>query len=331
MTELQIQRTPELIGSEIRSLTVQAKKMTLWFGIEIGRRLVEAKELVGHGEWLKYLSEQTEFSQSSASRFMTLFNEYGSNQASLFGAESNYPTLNNLSISNALRLIALPENERESFAEEHDVEHMSTRELEKLLAEKEAAEEGSALRIAELESKIDAANEAAQKAESERAEATAELKKAQSELKELRERPIETVIQTDEKAVERAKEETKKEYSELVNKAKTELAASEDKVQKLKDKLKKAEDKANEKIAAAEKQREEAMAELDKLKKQTALSDPDTAVFKTLFQTVQEDFNKLTGSLLKIRAGDPDTGAKLTKAVSAMLDKMWSEIGGVGT
>lgn len=205
MTELQIQRTPELIGSEIRSLTVQAKKMTLWFGIEIGRRLVEAKELVGHGEWLKYLSEQTEFSQSSANRFMTLFKEYGSTQESLFGAESNYPTLNNLSISNALKLLALPENEREEFAEEHDVEHLSTRELEKLLAEKEAAEEGSALRIAELEGRIDAANEAAQKAENERAEATAELKKAQTELKELRERPIETVVQIDEKAVERAK------------------------------------------------------------------------------------------------------------------------------
>lgn len=135
----ELTRTPETVGAEIRGLTAQAKQMTLWFGIEIGRRLCEVKEMIGHGEWLPYLKAQTEFSQSTASRFMTLYREYGAQQQTLFGAESNYPTLNNLSISNALRLLALPENERESFAEEHDVEHMSARELEELIQEKKAA------------------------------------------------------------------------------------------------------------------------------------------------------------------------------------------------
>lgn len=35
----ELERTPETVGAEIRGLTVQAKQMTLWFGIEIGRRL----------------------------------------------------------------------------------------------------------------------------------------------------------------------------------------------------------------------------------------------------------------------------------------------------
>lgn len=327
MNELQIQRTPELIGSEIRSLTVQAKKMTLWFGIEIGRRLVEAKELVGHGEWMKYLEEQTEFSQSQANRLMRVFNEYASKQTSLFGAETNSSTLNNLSISNALRLLALPENEREEFAEEHDVEHMSARELEKLLKEKEAAEEGSALRIAELEGKIDAANEAAQKAENERADVTAELKKAQAELKELRERPVEVAVQIDEKAVERAKAETAAEYTGKISEAQKKLEASEEKVNKLKDKLKKAEDNAAEKLAAAEREKAKAEAEVDKLRKQTQLSNPETAVFQTLFRTVQEDFRKLNESLIKIRTNDTELAGKLTNAIKGILDKMGSEIG----
>ena len=60
MNEIQIQRTPDIIGAEIRGLTQQAKTMTLWFGIEIGRRLTEA----------------TEFSQPSASRLMRLYDEY---------------------------------------------------------------------------------------------------------------------------------------------------------------------------------------------------------------------------------------------------------------
>lgn len=136
----ELTRTPETVGAEIRGLTAQAKQMTLWFGIEIGRRLCEVKEMIGHGEWLPYLKAQTEFSQSTASRFMTLYREYGAQQQTLFGAESNYPTLNNLSISNALRLLALPENERESFVEEHDVEHMSARELDELIQAKKAAE-----------------------------------------------------------------------------------------------------------------------------------------------------------------------------------------------
>ena len=136
----ELTRTPETVGAEIRGLTAQAKRMTLWFGIEIGRRLCEVKEMIGHGEWLPYLKAQTEFSQSTASRFMTLYREYGAQQQTLFGAESNYPTLNNLSISNALRLLALPESERESFAEEHDVEHMSARELDELIQARKDAE-----------------------------------------------------------------------------------------------------------------------------------------------------------------------------------------------
>lgn len=56
MNELDIKRTPETVGAEIRGLTAQAKQMTLWFGIEIGRRLCEVKEMIGHGEWLPYQS-----------------------------------------------------------------------------------------------------------------------------------------------------------------------------------------------------------------------------------------------------------------------------------
>ena len=47
----ELTRTPETVGAEIRGLTAQAKQMTLWFGIEIGRRLCEVKEMIGHGGW----------------------------------------------------------------------------------------------------------------------------------------------------------------------------------------------------------------------------------------------------------------------------------------
>ena len=160
MNEIQIQRTPDIIGAEIRGLTQQAKHMTLWYGIEIGRRLTEAKAMLDHGHWLPYIKEQTEFSPSSASRLMRLFEEYGDKQTSLFGAELNCATLKNLSISNALRLLAVPEEEREEFAEKHDVEHMSARELDELIRQRDEAAESAA----EAESKLRAAEAAAKKA-----------------------------------------------------------------------------------------------------------------------------------------------------------------------
>lgn len=331
MNDIQTQRTPDIIGAEIRGLTQQAKTMTLWFGIEIGRRLTEAKEMLEHGQWLAYLKEQTEFSRSSAGRLMTLYKEYGAAQTSLFGAEANYPTLNNLSISNALRLLAVPEDEREEFAAEHDVEHMSARELDELIKQRDEAEK----RAAKAEEQVQQAADGAAKADEQYQKAKQELhllreklenaeaqkSAAEKELSELRERPVEVAVEVDEKAVEEAvtaaRAKNDAEWAEKMAKVKNELSEAGLKAEKLKAKIKKAEEKAAEKAA-----------ELEKLKKSQTLSDPNTAVFKQIFEQVQEDFNKLHGSLLKVRASDPDTAEKLTAAVRALVDKMQGALNG---
>lgn len=325
MNDIQAQRTPDVIGAEIRGLTQQAKTMTLWFGIEIGRRLTEAKEMLEHGQWLAYLKEQTEFSQPSASRLMRLYDEYGAKQTSLFGAELNYSTLNNLSISNALRLLAVPEDEREEFAAEHDVEHMSARELDELIKQRDDAEK----RAAKAEEQVQQAADGAAKADEQYQKAKQELhllreklenaeaqkSAAEKELSELRDRPVEVAVEVDEKAVEEAvtaaRAKNDAEWAEKMAKVKNELSEAGLKAEKLKAKIKKAEEKA---AASA--------AELEKLKKSQALSDPNTAVFKQIFEQVQEDFNKLHGSLLRVKASDPDTAQKLTAAVRALVDKM---------
>lgn len=331
MNEIQTQRTPDIIGAEIRGLTQQAKTMTLWFGIEIGRRLTEAKEMLEHGQWLAYLKEQTEFSRSSAGRLMTLYKKYGAAQTSLFGAEANYPTLNNLSISNALRLLAVPEDEREEFAAEHDVEHMSARELDELIKQRDEAEQ----RAARAEEQVQQAADGAAKADEQYQKAKQELHllreklgnaeaqkaAAEKELSELRDRPVEVAVEVDEKAVEEAvtaaRAKNDAEWAEKMAKVKNELSEAGLKAEKLKAKIKKAEEKA---AASA--------AELEKLKKSQTLSDPNTAVFKQIFEQVQEDFNKLHGSLLKVKASDPDTAEKLAAAVRVLVDKMQGALNG---
>lgn len=331
MNDIQTQRTPDIIGAEIRGLTQQAKTMTLWFGIEIGRRLTEAKEMLEHGQWLAYLKEQTEFSQPSASRLMRLYDEYGAKQTSLFGAELNYSTLNNLSISNALRLLAVPEDEREEFAAEHDVEHMSARELDELIKQRDEAEQ----RAARAEEQVQQAADGAAKADEQYQKAKQELHllreklgnaeaqkaAAEKELSELRERPVEVAVEVDEKAVAEAvtaaRAKNDAEWAEKMTKVKNELSEAGLKAEKLKAKIKKAEERAEEKAA-----------ELERLKKSQTLNDPNTAVFKQIFEQVQEDFNKLHGSLLKVRASDPVTAQKLTAAVRALVDKMQGALNG---
>lgn len=332
MNNIQTQRTPDIIGAEIRGLTQQAKTMTLWFGIEIGRRLTEAKEMLEHGQWLAYLKEQTEFSQPSASRLMRLYDEYGAKQTSLFGAELNYSTLNNLSISNALRLLAVPEDEREEFAAEHDVEHMSARELDELIKQRDEAEQRAARaeepQVQQAADGAAKADEQYQKAKQELhllreklGNAEAQKAAAEKELSELRERPVEVAVEVDEKAVAEAvtlaRAKNDAEWAEKMAKVKNELSEAGLKAEKLKAKIKRAEEKAS---ASA--------AELEKLKKSQTLADPNIAVFKQIFEQVQEDFNKLHGSLLKVRASDPDTAQKLTAAVRALVDKMQGALNG---
>ena len=341
MNGLEIQRTPELVGAEIRSLTTQAKCLTLWYGIEIGRKLSEAKELVEHGEWLTFLKEETEFSQPTASRFMKLYNEYGADQKSLFGAESKYSTLNNLSVTNALTLLAIPESERESFAADTDAEHISARELEKLVKERtaeleariKAAEtdaEGSALAIGERDTTIHTLKE--------------QLATARERIREQATAPVPVAVERDEQAIKDAVEDAladqAKELETIkieLDKAKIELdVANKNGLKKIKELEKAKEDteKIREELAAAyvkaetveENGKAEAEAEIKRLEKALALADPEVVTFKAAFERVQLEFQRMAESLSVIK--DSEIGAKLRAAARALVDKFGAELGG---
>lgn len=144
-------------GTKVRPLAVieaeldmlkqdtQQKELSLLSNyIEIGRRLEEAKAQLPHGKWGDWLKKK-EYSQSTANNFMRLFREYGAEQQSLFGAQAKSQTFEKLSYSKAMALLALPtEEEREQFMSEHDVEHMSVRELNEALKARDAALEEAA-------------------------------------------------------------------------------------------------------------------------------------------------------------------------------------------
>ena len=177
LDELFDQRDIDIITEEINFYKQQAGMAIL----EIGKRLAEAKSQLSHGEWLPWLEEKVEFSERSAQQYIRLWKEYGKSA-----------TVADLGVRKALVLLALPESEREGFAgekhvvggEEKTAADMTVKELEKAIAERNAAREEAALAKMELET-----------ARAHAEDARHQVDELTAQLHELRSRPTEVAVQ----------------------------------------------------------------------------------------------------------------------------------------
>ena len=79
--------------------------------IEIGKRLIQAKELVPHGEWANWLEKNFSLKKSTAYNFMQIAERFG-----------NFQTSGNLNQSQMVEMLALPAEETEKFIDEKAVE-----------------------------------------------------------------------------------------------------------------------------------------------------------------------------------------------------------------
>lgn len=151
------QRSLATITAEIRAYQDAARRMAITYCIEVGRRLVEAKSMVSHGEWGSYLREELGFSQSRANDLMRIFEAYAADQMRLDGDNLKNQAFGNLTYTQALALLALPsEEEREAFVEEHDMTQISTRQLQEELrrrGEDGGTDSSTPLRSAQNDSK----------------------------------------------------------------------------------------------------------------------------------------------------------------------------------
>ena len=347
--------SPEQLGGEIRLLTTQARRMALSYGIQIGYRLHLAHEKVGPHGWAEWLKKETEFSAASASRFESLYEGYGEDQGNLFGVGNKFPTLENLSISNALKLLAVPEEERETFAAEVGADSLSARELEKAIAEKKAAEkraleaeralhemeEGEGLAVSELQAKLDEMREDAdkgKKALEEKAglldkldQAARTEKTLKEQIRELETRPQPVAVQRDEKAIEEAVQKAKAaaaaEWSEKTKKLTDKLNEANAKAEKLKTKVDKASAGADEKLAAAERETARIRQELEATQKKLKASNGNVAAFGVYFKSVQENFNSMMEKVREIGEEDQETAKKLCGAARVILNKAIERLG----
>ena len=280
----------------------------------IGQRLIEAKAMLPHGEWLPWLTEQVEFSERTARNFMRLAREWTNRQA-----------LADLGAAKALTLLALPPEERERFMEENHVVDgeeksvidMTSRELEKAVKERDealhaaeaarAAAETADQSRAKMEADMTALKKLHQATQAAEAQAREALAEAQAELKALRERPVEVAVEVDQKALEEARRE-----------AETQMQAKVDKAAEAQKKAEEQRKKAEEERAAVRQQLEATR----QTERQAVISgDKDLALFELLFSQGNEAVNKLHGLLLKVRGrGDTELAGKLQKALLALAD-----------
>ena len=342
--------SPAQLGGEIRLLTMQARRMALSYGIQIGYRLHIAHEKVGPHGWAEWLKKETDFSAASASRFEALYEGYGEDQGNLFGVGNKFPTLENISISNALSLLAVPEEEREQVAAELGAESLSKRELDKALKERDEAqkrvkelenelaesEDGHGLAITELEEQIDALRADAVKGKEalkERAGLLDQLDRAEhtekelrSQIHELETRPQPVAIERDEKAIEEAvtaaKAAASAEWAEKVQKLQADLEKANAQKDKLKAKVDKADAAAGEKISAAEQETARIRQELEDARRQLKLANADVTAFGIHFTAGQKELLEAFASLEKIAERDLTTAQKLNGGFSKLLQML---------
>ena len=337
MSNIITARDIEMVTSDIHYAQRQGARQLLSNLIEIGRLLVEAKSMVSHGEWGKYLEEKVNYSQSTANNYMKLYQEYGDNQESFFSSFSNSQAFGNLTYTQAIALLALPAEERQEFAENNDVADMSTRQLEQAIRERneERAARERAEELAEKAQQDLIAQEKATEAERDNVARLRDLQaKAKGEANAANEK-----VEKLQKQLEKAKAD-KKAAEDALNKAKENPDIPEAVMESLRqqvaaDAAREATEKLQAELAAANKAKEtaernaeQAEQKLVAAQKQLQLSSPDAAVFATLFKQVQQDFERMQEALEKVQQSDPETGKKLRKAVKTLLDKLAGDIGG---
>lgn len=325
-------RDIDVITSEIQDLCNEAKRTVLLYAVEIGRRLVEAKEVLPHGEWGKWLEHSVHFSQSTANKHMQLFEAYGSRQMSLLGAELNSETFTNLSYSQALKLLAVPENEREDFVINNNVEELSTRELDRLIKERDEAKKKAEETEKQLQDTIEDAKELSrskrwlqsitedQKAELERAKANADELKVKLEKAKAEEKKAKEKLKLLKDDPEIPLELQKKLRSEAEANAAAKAAAKAE--EEIKAGIAEAEERARlaeTARALAESEAEAARSKAEELRRSAAAANPAVSEFKILYTQVQETMGKMLERIQKI--DDDELRNKLISAVNAVLEQ----------
>lgn len=294
-------RTLPVIISEIRIIEQNVAKTALEGAVQIGQRLQEARGQVGHGNFGTWCKENLNYSQATAERFMKLSAEYGG-ENELF---SNSATLQNFSISKALSLLKVPEEDRETFIEEHDVDGMTVKEMETEIKHLNEEKESRTRTINELNQNLVNQSEKVVQCEYEIDRLKRQLQDAESNAADPKE--------IDELKAKLEKEKQKAKAAE--EKLKKEKDARSEEIERL------AKEEAGKVLIKAEAERKDLKEENESLKRKLDNTGNASAVrFKILVDQLQDIFEKAGQCILE--QPDKELADKMNKALCKVVDNM---------
>lgn len=278
---------------EINTIKRQVAQTTVAGAIAVGQRLQEAKASVPHGEWGDWLRINVEFSVRTAENLMALSREY---------AGKDVTALEDLGLTKAVQLLALPGAEREAFMAENPVEDMSSRELKAAIEELKAEKEKMQLTIDELMAAPSAADEALATTRAELEESL----RANASLAQEKQQAVDAASalraqnnQMAEKAQQHAKDEAH--WKDARHKLQAELTAAEKERDRYRDELANASQPIIQQVTPPE-----VLKELEELRtarqKQAATSGNEQAVaqFTIAFDNFKAALNQMISSAGKM-------------------------------
>lgn len=318
MTQLSL-RTPEVIAIEIISIRDHVQRTAFHGAIEIGRKLTEVKKMLPHGSFGEWLADNVGFSQSQANNMMSIFDGYGSQQLDMFGENLKSQTFENLTPTQALALLGVPEEEREAFVVDQKVEGMSTRELQEAvkerkqaIKEKEAAEKAAA----KAEKAAEQERKAREKLETQQKDHALIVQRLQEKLDDAQA----ASASGDDGAAAEA-EEAAEQLRVSLSKSDEKLIESQRRVKELEEELKA---KPVEATTVTEFQTPpEVLEELETLRKKAASNTvEDVALFKAHIKTATDGFNAALNMINSIKMKDAETAEKCINVLKGTLERM---------
>ena len=333
-TEINLEsKSTEQLAAEVNVRYHQAEglaSMSAMMLADAGRRLIEIKGRIPHGQFESWCADNLEFSKSKAEKMMKLA-ERVDDESSLF---SKTETFTDIGISRVWALLAAPEEVAAEVIETNDVESMTVRELKAELArvkeEKEAAE-----RKAEM---IDHNNDDIRK-----------------ELASMQRKLSETVSEKEFAEMQAAAQAQKEDLTKELSEAKAEAADIQAKLDKAKEDLKKQKAKQKDLEAARDEEvkkaiegktaeieeqaaaraRESSQELLDRTQRQVGdlqeyiakleaekakLSNTSLMEFKVYVDQLQDIYFKICDIITEENQRDEATGAKMQTALQKIVE-----------
>lgn len=341
-TEVSIEyKTTEQLTAEINTEYRQAEQlagMSAMMLAEAGRRLIEVKNRLPHGEFMDWCGEHLEFSYRKASKMMQLAKKM-EDENSIF---SKMPTSATIEISTVLELLAAPEEIAAEVIETTEVESLTIKELRAEIArvKEEKATAERRLEMAESVSNNLRADYAGMERKLSEAVSETELaemqKAAQKKESDLR-TEINTLTAANRAAAQKI-EETKENLKKAKQKLKDAEAAKDEEVQKRlavaaaeleekhADDIKKAKEEGAADAAASLGQMSNEIrrleAEIEKLEADKAkLSNTNLMEFKVLCDELQDILEKASNIIDDQNDKDPEIGGKMIAALKQIGER----------